>query len=146
MIVIVSNPKDRVYSQLIDLEFEICYHLVLKKDMGSLKVIELTLKKLQSSFKGMKEQSEWASTILGDNQTVKVYYYYTDENAKNVLKKLADSLYNWIQPHLPEDLSFFKNGKACLITSSHETESFIDTHYEIKKVLSIPGLKAHIEE
>ncbi|MDQ0163272.1 stage III sporulation protein AH [Aeribacillus alveayuensis] len=150
MIVIDSNPKDKVYSQLIDLAFEICdeFHLVLRKDMGSLKVVGPILKKLQSSFKEMKEQSEWASTILGDNQTARVYYYFTDENAKKVLKELSDSLYDWVQPHLPEDLSFFKDGKAWLITSSHEKESFIDTqdNYEIKKILSIPGLNAHIEE
>lgn len=110
MLIIDHNPKDQLYSELIDLAFEICdeFHLVLRKDMGSLKSFDPLLKKLESSLKVMKEQSEWASTILGDNQKAKVYYYYTDENAKNILKESANSLYAWEQPHLPEDLSFSK--------------------------------------
>ncbi|APB84258.1 stage III sporulation protein AH [Bacillus amyloliquefaciens] len=149
MLIIDHNPKDQLYSELIDLAFEICdeFHLVLRKDMGSLKSFDPLLKKLESSLKVMKEQSEWASTILGDNQKAKVYYYYTDENAKNILKESANSLYSWEQPHLPEDLSFFKDGKEWLVTCSHEEESYIDTEddKEIQRILSIPGLKVHFE-
>ncbi|MEY8350758.1 stage III sporulation protein AH [Bacillus cereus] len=148
MIIIDSNPKNEVYSNLLDLAFEICdeFHLVLRKDMGSLQFFDPILKKLECSLKEMNEQSEWASTILGDNQTAKVYYYYADENAKNVLKGLSNSLYSWVQPDLPEDLSFFKSGKEWLITCSHEKGSFINTDdkEEIQKVLNIPGLKARI--
>ncbi|MEC3608532.1 stage III sporulation protein AH [Bacillus glycinifermentans] len=150
MLIIDHNPKGHLYSKLVDLAFEICdeFHLVLRKDMGSLKSFDPLLKKLESSLKEMKEQSEWASTILGGNQTAKVYYYYTDENAKNILKESANSLYDWEQPHLPEDLSFFKDGKEWLITCSHEEESYIDTEddKEIQKILSIPELKVHMEK
>ncbi|MFS0656891.1 stage III sporulation protein AH [Bacillus sp. 179-C3.3 HS] len=149
MLIIEKNPKGEQYSKLIDLAFDICdeFHLVLRKDMGSLKSFEPLLKKLESSLKEMKEQSEWASTLLGDDQTAKVYYYYTDENAKSILLEVAQSLYDWEQPNLPEDLSFFKNGEAWLITCSHENESYIDTedHTEIQRVFNIPKLKVHIE-
>lgn len=50
--------------------------------MGDLSKFEPILRKFDQSFKLMKEQSEWASNILGDNQTAKVYYFSTDEHAK----------------------------------------------------------------
>ncbi|KFN04094.1 hypothetical protein [Bacillus clarus] len=77
-----------------------------------------------------------------------MYFYYADDNAKNVLKELSNSLYEWVFPDLPEDLSFFKSGKEWLITCSHEKESFIKTEdkKEIERVLNIPGLKVHVGE
>lgn len=39
----------------------------------------------------MKEESEWASTILADGKTAKVYYYHTnDVEVKKPLKKLLN--------------------------------------------------------
>lgn len=149
MIIIKQDPKQDVYKNLIDVAFEICdqFHLVLRKDFGPLTRYEPILKRLENSLIVMKEESEWASTILGDGQTAKIYYYYTDANAKEVLKDVSKSLYEWVQPHLPEDLSFFKQGKEWLVTISHENESYIFTEEksEIEKVLSIKGLKAKLE-
>ncbi|MDG3044716.1 hypothetical protein OE903_15160 [Bacillus sp. B6(2022)] len=49
MLVIDQNPKGEQYSKLIDLAFEICdeFHLVLRKDMGSLKSFDPFLKNLK---------------------------------------------------------------------------------------------------
>ncbi|HFK1461056.1 stage III sporulation protein AH [Bacillus cereus] len=150
MIIIDSNPKDQVYVDLLDLAFETCdtFHLVLRKDMGSLDSYDPILKKLELSLIKMRELSEWSSTILGDNQTAKVYFYHANTHAKKILKELSNSLYSWEQPDLPEDLSFFKKGEKWLVSCSHEQESFINTHdkNEIKKVFDIVGLKAHIGE
>ena len=46
MIIIDSNPKDQVYVDLLDLAFETCdtFHLVLRKDMGSLDSYDPILK------------------------------------------------------------------------------------------------------
>ncbi|BBW96061.1 stage III sporulation protein AH [Geobacillus icigianus] len=149
MIVIKQNPEKDVYRNLLDLSFEICdqFHLVLRKDMGPLTTYEPILKRLENSLIVMKEESEWASTILGSGQTALVYYYRTDANANKVLTEVTNSLYDWVQPHLPEDLSFFKQGKEWLVTISHEKESYIYTEdeYEIKKVMGIKGLKLEID-
>lgn len=150
MIIIEHNPKNDVYKNLIDVAFEICdqFHLVLRNDMGTLKKCTPILKILKNSLIVMKEESEWASTILGDGQTARVYYFRTDANANKVLKEVTNSLYSWVHPDFPEDLSFFKQGKEWLVTISHEYESYIFTEEknEIEKVLNIKGLKAKIEE
>lgn len=149
MIIIESNPRDRVYDELINLAFELCdeFHLVLRKDLGPLEKNDPVLDQLINSLKEMKEQSEWASTILGEGQTAFVYYYSTDDHAKEVVKKVANSLYDWEQPFLPDDLSFFKKGKVWLVNIAHEKESYIKTEDqdEIQKVLNIKGIKARVE-
>jgi hypothetical protein len=149
MIIIKHNPKKDVYKKLIDVAFEICdtFHLVLRKDMGPLNKCLPILKMLESSLIVMKEESEWASTILGDGQTAKVYYYRTDTNASKIIREVSNSLYDWVHPSFPEDLSFFKEGKEWLVTISHENECYIitDEESEIEKVMSIKGLKAKLE-
>lgn len=147
---IQEDPKDRVYLELIDLAFEICdeFHLVVRKNMGSKKKIEPILKRLEPSLSVMKEESEWTGTRLL-NGTAEVYYYHTDENAKGIIKEVANSLYSWIQPELPEDLSFIKKGRAWLVTVSHEEESYItidsDSTYLIDRISDIKGLKVSEE-
>lgn len=144
MIIIEKDPKSGVYHELIELAFEVCdeFHLVLRNDMGNLKHFEPVLEQLNDSFKEMNEQSEWASNILADNQTAMVYYYYTDDNAKEIIKDLSDSLFGWVFPNLPEDLSFFKDGKEWLATNSHECESYVlsTNPNELKRITNIKGL------
>jgi hypothetical protein len=150
MFKIVKDPSGNTYRELIELAFDICdeFHLVLRKDMGDLSKFEPILRKFDQSFKFMKEQSEWASNILGDNQTAKVYYFSTDEHAKKTVLELSNSLFSWVFPDLPEDLSFFKEGEDWLATNSHESECYIMTsdESEIVKINAIKGLSYEIEE
>ncbi|TDL89551.1 stage III sporulation protein AH [Vibrio vulnificus] len=149
MIVIKKNPKKDVYKALIDMAIDVCdeFQIILRKDLGPVTTFDPVMKRLEHSFKEMKEESEWASTILGDNQTACVHYFYADENARHALKDLSNSLYGWVYPDLPEDLSFFSSGKEWLVTSSHEKESYIHTEnpIEIAKISRIKGLKFRIE-
>src|SRR4051812_23706494 len=121
MFKITKDPYGNTYRELIELAFDICdeFHLVLRKDMGDLSKFDPILRKFNQSFKIMKEQSEWASNILGDNQTAKVYYFSTNEHAKKTVLELSNSLFGWVFPNLPEDLSFFKEGEDWLATNSH---------------------------
>lgn len=151
LILLQKNPSGKTYNDLIDLCFDICdqFHLVLRKDMGDLKSFDKFLKQINSALVTMKEESEWASTILGDGQTAKVYYYHTkDENVKRIIKETVDSLYDWEMPEHPEDLSFFKDGEVWLSTSSHEKECYISPNDkgETEKIMNISGLNATIEE
>ncbi|MBT2645134.1 stage III sporulation protein AH [Bacillus sp. ISL-34] len=127
MLSVESNPKNKVYLELIVLCFEVCdeFHLVIRTDMGAIKDLEEIINKFKASFKEMRCESTRASTTLGDNQTANVYYFYADRIAKSLIKMIAKSLYQWEMPNLPEDLSFFKQGKVWLATSSHKKQIFI---------------------
>lgn len=150
MIIIKQNPKGEVYEKLIDLAFEVCdeFHLVVRRDLGSTRQLEPILKELECSIKEMAVTNEWTGTKLGGGQKAKVYYYRTDETAGKILKERADSLYEWMQPNLPEDLSFLKKGKPWLVNIAHEEESYImtESEYLIKRISAIEGLKIAFEE
>jgi len=142
---IICDTKNDAYKKLIDLAFDVCdeFILVIRKDPG-LYLDDcgmLVLEKLKDSLKEMKEESEWVSNKLFD-QTASVYYYSTDNKAREIIKEASNSLHSWIHPNLPEDLSFIKNGSPWLINNSHEHESYIKTNdkEEISKLLNINGL------
>ena len=145
--IIDENPKNEVYDALLDLAFETCnsFQLVLRRDLGNIRVLDPILKKLKGSLIEIKLDSQWASTILEDNNKAEVYFYQADEKAKRVVKELSNSLYDWClsEPEiLPEDLSFLKNGSPWLVNCAHEKESHIitDNVNEIEKLKSIKGL------
>lgn len=142
---IITDPKSDIYKNLIDLAFDICdeFILVVRKDAG-LNLNDygkLVLEKLSSSLKEVKEQSEWIGTKLY-SETAFVYYYNTDNEARKIIKEASNSLHSWVQPNLPEDLSFIKNNSPWLINTTHEHESYIktDDKEEINKILNIEGL------
>lgn len=124
MLSIERNPKNRVYLELLVLCFDVCdeFHLVVRNNMGSIRGLEEIINKLKVLLIEMRCESTWASTTLGDNQTANVYYFHADENAKKIIKLITKSIYQWGMPSLPEDLSFFKQGKVWLATSSHEKQ------------------------
>ncbi|WP_144532052.1 stage III sporulation protein AH [Bacillus pumilus] len=150
MFVLNRQPRNMEYNALIDLCCEVCdeFQLVLRKDLADFDDYREILNKLSPSLKEMKEESEWATTILGDGQTAYVYYYYANEHTKNLLKELSNSLYGWVHPNLLEDLSFFKNGKEWMVSSSHEEESYIfpENEEEIESLKQIKGLKCIQED
>lgn len=125
---ISQEPKGKIYSELLDVLFEVSdrFELVLRKDMmrrnrkKAMKTFEPLLVKLDPHLIKMSEKSEWASNRLGDGATAFVYEYRATDEAKSVIKQLSDSLYQWIMPKLPEDLSFYKNGEVVIAVSSHE--------------------------
>ncbi|MBZ9637768.1 stage III sporulation protein AH [Clostridium sp. FP1] len=145
---IETNPREKIYRDLIDLAFEVCneFVLVVRINMDINTNINYVLEKLQPSLKEVKEQFEWPGTIYGGEQPALVYYYNTDNHAKEILKQVSNSLHDWVQPNLPEDLSFIKNHKPWLINTSHEYESYFETkdEEEISKIIKIKGLKVRL--
>ena len=68
--------------------------------------------------------------------------FKTDNHAKKILKEVSNSLHSWVQPDLPEDLSFIK-GNLWLVNTSHESESYFVTEEkeDLEKILGIRNLK-----
>ncbi|MBZ9687345.1 stage III sporulation protein AH [Clostridium estertheticum] len=142
------DPKNDVYKNLIDLAFDVCneFILVVRKNLDLNEYAKIVLEKLKGSLKEMKEESIWASGQLF-GQTAFVYHYNTDNQARAIIKECSNSLHSWVQPNLPEDLSFIKNDKAWLINTAHEYESYIETEdeEEIDKIIKIKGLKVKLK-
>ena len=149
IISITSEPKNDVYRFLVDLAFDLCdeFILVVRKDLclKSNDSAKSVLEKLNDYLKEMKEQSEWAGTELIE-YTAYVYHYHTSPEAREIIKEVSNSLYSWVQPNLPEDLSFYKSGKPWLVNTAHEKQSFIlsEDKSEIDRIVNIKGLEIRL--
>ncbi|MGA9188190.1 MAG: stage III sporulation protein AH [Methanosarcina sp.] len=149
MINITSEPKNDVYRLLVDLAFDLCdeFILVVRKDLclKSNDNAKSVLEKLNDYLIEMKEQSEWAGTKLL-RHTAYVYHYHTSPEAREIIKEVSNSLYSWMQPNLPEDLSFYKSGKPWLVNTAHEKQSFIlsEDKSEIDRIVNIKGLEIRL--
>ena len=141
---ITSDPKDKVYKDLLDLAFSVCdeFILVVRSSISIFNNVTDVLEKLYPFLKEKKEQSEWPGTKYFGKKSVIVYYYKTDEEAKRILLKFSNSLHSWVQPNLPEDLCFLKNQKPWLINTAHERASYFDTDDkdEIEKIMNVENL------
>ncbi|MBZ9626413.1 stage III sporulation protein AH [Clostridium sp. FP2] len=141
---IEKDAKDKTYRDLIDFAFEACdtFILVVRKSMFFNQNVDYLLEELKYSLIEVKDQWDWPGTFLAGGAPGQIYYYNTDNKAREIIKTVTSSLHSWVHPDLPEDLSFIKNGKPWLINTSHEFESYIITENkeEIDKITQIKGL------
>lgn len=142
---ITSDPKEKVYKDLLDYAFSVCdeFVLVVRKDISISKNAESVLESLSAFLSEKKEeQFEWPGTRYFGPKPATVYYFKTHNEAKNIIIEASNSLHSWIQPNLPEDLSFIKNKKPWLTNTSHEAASNLitDDKDEIDKLLKIENL------
>ncbi|EGW41046.1 hypothetical protein [Desulfosporosinus sp. OT] len=151
---ITDDPKDKVYKDLLDFAFSVCdqFIVVIRKDINITKDASAVLESLAPFLIAKREQFEWPGTKLGTGrpdcfgqkaEPATVYYFKTDNEAKKILLEVSNSLHSWMQPNLPEDLSFIKNQNPWLINTSHESISYFETEDkdEIKKIMNIEDLQ-----
>ncbi|MCC5803639.1 hypothetical protein [Rossellomorea vietnamensis] len=92
-------------------------------------------------FKRYKTKN-WANTAtLGPPATV--YQMEANKQTCLLLQQSAQSLYDWISPVLPEDLTFIKNGFTWFSSTTHEemAEFVIRSECYRNIIKSIPGLQ-----
>lgn len=139
----LEEPKGTTYKELLDVAFSICDEfLLVKRDQldlnkNAIKFIE----EIKPYIKEIRRQDEWpGTTLLG--HYADVYYFYCNEELKEVLIRKTERLYQWLQPELLEDICFFKNGEVWLATIAHERIGVIMTEdqNEIEKIRGINGI------
>ncbi|WP_088225569.1 stage III sporulation protein AH [Desulfosporosinus sp. FKB] len=121
MRIVLNEPKGDSYKKLIQLAFDTCdTFLFIKHSQLSYnkKSFDMLLKALEPDFIYFKEQNRWPGTF--SVPTAKVYYFYTSENSKDIVKEITNSLFNWRAPNLPDDLCFLKGNEEWLINTAHE--------------------------
>lgn len=88
---VLYDIKDNLYKNLMDMPFDVCdeFVLVVRKDLDFNDNGKAILEKLDVSLKYMKEQWEWAGTQCFGEFPAEVYYYKTDNHAREIIKEVA---------------------------------------------------------
>ena len=91
------------------------------------------MEKLGPHLLSVTQETEWPGTRLFDD-TATVHRFSFNFETAQILKDAAGRLYDWIQPHLPEDLSILRHdGSPWLVTITHERYSSVylnDAEYQ----------------
>lgn len=115
---LTENPADEVYRELIKV---LCdnsdkFYFINRKELKYNKEILVSFEPyVIESY----QTREWANTITkGPSATV--YVIESNEETRKLLQCLADTLYDWVAPNLPEDLTFIKNNFVWFSCTTHE--------------------------
>lgn len=149
MINILSEVKGESYKALIELAFSKCEEFVLVERHQS----ELNengfkfLESLKSEILDIEVDQKWPGTQL-DGHFANIYFFKTSEKAKQILLDNSDSIYSWLSPDLPEDLTFYKTkGEIWLTSTSHEkTCDVLEKDKDLLKKLQELDIKCNLEK
>lgn len=124
------------YRTLIELAFNNCdkFAFVKRRDMMADERLAMRyhneiVKDIENSLIEMKEQNEWEVTKLYDG-TAYVFYYELNKQTKEFLQEKSDSLFGWLTPFLPEDLTFYNGNQLWLASCSHEKFFIISNEFK----------------
>lgn len=128
---LIENPTGSAYEELIKV---LCNHsdkfyFVTRKELKYNKNI---IEKFRPYMLHIYKSKEWASTRTS-GPAATVYEIAVNDETRKLLLTLADSLYEWVAPNLPEDLTFLKNDFSWFYSCSHEGFAQFDirsTYYE----------------
>jgi hypothetical protein len=119
------------------------YFILVKRfDMSCDDTIDELLKKLEPYLINAYKQKSWANTELRDSSAL-VFYYHSCKECEPILLEYAVNMFDWQQPRLLEDLSFFKaDNKLWVSNTAHEEELFMENvSNEEKNELRMMGIK-----
>lgn len=132
MLMITENIKGKRYKQLIDILSTNCNRFAFVENRQMMEIeeerlayIDMLISDIAVHLIERKIQQEWGTTKLSED-TAYVFYFYLNNATKLFLKERSNSVFDWLNPELPEDLMFFHNEKCLFASSSHERYFMID--------------------
>lgn len=148
MINILSEIKGESYKTLLELAFSKCEEFILvERHQSELNEKGLKfLESLKSEIIDIEVDQKWPGTELFGH-FANIYFFKTSEKAKRILLDNSDSLYSWLSPDYPEDLSFYKTkGEVWLTSTSQEkTCEILENDKVFLKKLQDMGLKCNLK-
>lgn len=138
---LVGNPTGETYIQFIKIlcDYSDKFYFVTRKE---LKYDQKVLNKFKPHVIETYKTKEWANTIT-KGPVATVYVIEVNQDTCKLLQQSARTLYDWVAPDLPEDLTFMKNNFAWFTCTTHEEfgEFSIRSDYYRKLLDQIAGLK-----
>ena len=138
---LVENPTGETYLDLIKLlcDYSDTFYFVTRKE---LKYDREILAKFEPFIVKTYRTKEWVNTET-KGPAATVYVIEANYDTYKLLQQSAKSLYDWVAPNLPEDLTFEKNNFAWFSSTTHEEFGgfSIRSDYYRKLLDQIPDLK-----
>lgn len=115
---LIENPTGITYKKLVEV---LCTHsdsfyFITRKE---LKYNKDTLKRFEPYIIEKYKTQKWANTIT-EGPSATLYLVEANEYTCRLLQELSESLYDWVSPNLPEDLTFIKNNFEWFTCTTHE--------------------------
>lgn len=121
-----SNVSQNEYKKLLTIlgRHSKTFALVIREPRKSLEAMKF-IESLGKYLIKTEMVSEWPGTKLIGSEAKRSTFKVTDEAIK-ILLDSANSLNSWIEPDLPEDLSFFnENGSELFVSITHENDFWL---------------------
>ena len=138
---ITENPKDEIYRELIKV---LCdnsdrFYFVTRKE---LKYNQEILVQFEPYIIEVYKTKKWANTTT-KGPAATVFVIKSNEETYKLLTQYANTLYDWVAPNLPEDLTFIKNNFVWFSCTTHEEFGgfSIRSDYYRSLLCKIQGLK-----
>ncbi|ARJ37621.1 hypothetical protein SporoP8_01215 [Sporosarcina ureae] len=143
---ITENPSEEIYRKLINTlcDHSDTFYFITRKELTYNQDI---LEQFKPYTLETYKTKEWANTIT-KGPAATVFVVESNDKTCKLLKYHAHTLYDWVAPDLPEDLTFMKNNFAWFSCTTHEefsSFSIRSDHYK-EIIHSIEGLKIQKSE
>jgi hypothetical protein len=116
--------------------------LVVQEELGRSPNLENFLYQLRPAIVQQQTVEQWPGTRLVDG-LAELYVFTTDKGALDLALTSSSRLFEWLQPHLPEDLAFYRSDGSVLMESiSHERAArlFLDDDEYLRLPMSVRDL------
>ena len=96
------------------------FSLTVQAQLGLSEPARRVLKELSPWLRAKETTDTWPGTCL-HGAVAEVYSFEAADSCLKVLSESAESLYDWVQPELPEDLALYRtDGSVLLESTAHE--------------------------
>lgn len=125
-----SHPvTQEEYNKIIEIAGGYCdrFYFVVSNTMQILESINHVIDLLKPFVADIKKVKEWPGTVIYSEGHALLHTYYLNKESEKVLKGIANDLYSWTNPSLPEDLGFIrKDGSPWFVSITHEKDCYME--------------------
>lgn len=122
---LVAEPRGPTFCNLLSAAAGACdiAQLVVRSDLPFSDNAQSALQGLGSFLVSEKYANEWPGTRLM-KASGRICSYSIRDGFAQTLMRYSSGVYDWTQPLLPEDLSFWRHGAPWFFAIAHERECF----------------------
>jgi hypothetical protein len=147
---IVKEPRGELYRNLIEAAANqtTSAYLIVRASIKLHPSGRAALERLASHASGSHMVRAWPGTTLLGSEQAQMTEYRMNGALAQLIGELADGLFDWQQPDLPEDIGFLRgDGSVWLATTTHEHDAYFELTPDEFGILNrlVPRLSHYVE-